>query len=157
MNQRVIARRTLSPALLCVAATVGGLLGACVGEPPLDAPEPARLEVFVTVDPEMSNPADPDPGLIVWFSTRAGTARFLDGDRELTDTRQPVDGGEVMTTEISPQRLEPGINDVEVYLILQNQGSTTLSGTAQLFVDAECTWHDHCVGGACEQFRCVER
>lgn len=139
------------------AATVVLLmsLAACGPEPIEDEPETARLEVLAAIDPDLSVPAAPIPARLLWRSTRAGTARFLSEGREVTETRVIVDGGEFAITELEPRRLSPGINDIEIYFVLRNQGSTTLEATVTILVDAECTSHDDCAGSSCEDFACL--
>jgi hypothetical protein len=114
------------------------------------------VEVLAVVDPDLTNPLAPQPGLVVWLSTRVGTARFLSDGREVSDERVPVAGGDVASTELPPTRLVPGINDVQLYFVPAAAGSSVLTERFNVLVDAECTWHDHCPEGSCDAFACSE-
>jgi hypothetical protein len=116
-----------------------------------DPPEDANIYVIAALDPDFSNLADVQPGRLVWFSTRAGRARFLSGSREVAD-QAAVSGGEVCSTTILPTNLDRGVNTIDIRLVLQ-RGGGEIAEQAQLYVTAECTWHDHC-DGSCVNYQC---
>lgn len=142
-------------ALLGWFVLLAALASGCGPEPTSRDPVTARLYVFGGFDPDFTNLSNPEPARIVWMSTRAGTGRFLSNGREVTDDRAPVSGGELVSTDIPPSRLEPGFNDVEIYFVLEQQGSSVLSEVVLVNVEVECTRHDHCPG-SCVDYTCQD-
>lgn len=129
----------------------------CVTGCPEPEPEPqpqAALLVLEKFDPDISNLQAPVPGTIMWWSTRAGTARFLANDGRELMPRVAVSGGELVVTPVWPGVLMPGLTDIEIYYVLQQQGGVVLRERVTFFLDAECTLHDHCPYGACSDFQC---
>lgn len=142
--------RSSSPAAW-IAAFIAVLAGACDDAPPSDPPAGDEIVVVGVVDPDLSEPTSPVPARLLWFSTRPGVARFSASYGELCD-RVAVSGGELTTTSIDAVRMEPGLNDVEIRLVPQRAGQDIVE-RVQVFVDADCTWPDHCEG-ACVDFTC---
>ena len=147
--------RRQCPPLVTIAVVTAVLHGVtgCPEPEPEEQPV-AALVVLDHFDPDVSNPLDPVPGTIIWWSTRAGRARFLAADgRELMD-QVAVSGGELVVTSVEPRVLEPGLTDVEIYYVLDQAGGVVLRETVTFFLDAECTLHDHCPAGSCLDFQC---
>jgi hypothetical protein len=138
---------------LLLGLTMSLLFTACDPQTVPSDPARAQLLVFGSFDPDFTDRTNPTSARVVWMSTRSGTGRFLADDHELTEDRVPVSGGELVTTDIPPRNLEPGFNDVEIYFVLAQQGSTVLTESVLIEVTAECTRHDHCPG-SCEAFEC---
>jgi hypothetical protein len=146
-----MTRQVRTLASLLVAGSLPCGVAACDDEPSSYTPEEARIYLVATIDPDLTVPSDPAPGRIVWFSTRAGRARFLSGAREVADQAQ-VSGGELATTTLDPLELEPGVNTIEIRLVLSRSAGEIFT-QSQVYVAAECTWHEHCAG-SCVQFSC---
>lgn len=143
----------LRPAL-SVAIALAPLVTGCGAPEGVEPPEAALL-ILERFDPDITDPQQPIPGSILWWSTRAGVARFLaDDGRELTIDRVAASGGELMVTSVEPRVLLPGLTSVEIYYVLQQTGGVVLRETVTFFLDAECTLHDHCPLGACTDFQC---
>lgn len=136
---------------LSITATLLSMVAGCDDTQVPDQPEEAKIYIIAALDPDFTDPSSVQPGRLVWFSTRAGRARFLSGSREVAD-QAAVSGGEVFTTTLHPTNLEPGVNAIDIRLVLQ-RGGGEIAEQAQIYVTAECTWHDHCAG-SCVQYRC---
>lgn len=136
---------------LLFTVTLPSMVAGCDDTQVPDQPEDAKIYIIAAVDPDFSDPLNVQPGRIVWFSTRSGRARFLSGSREVAD-QASVSGGELFSTTFHPTNLEPGVNAIDIRLVLQ-RGGGELAEQSQLYVTVECTWHDHCAG-SCIQYRC---
>lgn len=136
---------------LYFTATLLFMVAGCDDTQVPDQPEDAKIYIVAALDPDFSNLADVQPARIVWFSTRSGRARFLIGTRAVAD-EAAVSGGELFTTTILPSNLEPGVNSIDVNLWLL-RGGGEISEPVQLYVTADCTWHEHCAG-SCVDYRC---
>jgi len=137
-------------ATLLVGVSAAGLVAGC-DDGTTDPPEEAKIYLVALIDPDLTDTSAPVPGRILWISSRAGRARFESGGREVADQAQVV-GGELATTTVDPLDLVPGVNTIDITLVIQ-QGGGEIFEQARLNVAAECTWHEQC-SGSCIQFRC---
>jgi hypothetical protein len=139
------------PTAVAALALWASLASGCDDSPTNRPPAGAYVMVISVTDPDLTDPVNPVPGRLLWYSTREGVAWFISDDREICD-RAPVSAGELVTTYVDAIRLIPGINDVEIREVLPWGGDDVVE-QVQIFVDAECTWPEHC-SGPCVDFAC---
>lgn len=100
---------------LVFSALALGLTTIGCEEPIPSQYESARIEIIDAIDPDLSDPSRPLPGVVVWVCTYSGRAQiFVNGAPPGDDRIFAIGGGEVIVTTIAPDDLYDGDNPIEI-------------------------------------------